>query len=66
MREYIIEDLENLPKKKQELIKEWCFQIQVLGFNSGRHDLNLIKKYFVTNFSQGYEVKVATKQGKTM
>ena len=37
-------DLEYLPKKQQNLIKQWCGQVPVIGFNSGRYDLNLIRK----------------------
>ena len=28
-------------------VKDWCTQVPVLGFNSGKYDLNLIKQYFV-------------------
>ena len=30
-------------------MNEWCKQIPVVGFNSGKYDLILIKKYFTTH-----------------
>ena len=45
-------DLEYLPKKQQELIKQWCGQVPVIGFNSGQYDLNLIRKYFISHLGQ--------------
>ena len=39
---YMPSDLESLPGKQQELIKQWCSQVPVIGFNSGRYDLQLI------------------------
>ena len=39
-------DVELLPKKQRIKIEEWCDQVLVLGFNSGRYDLNLIKEHF--------------------
>ena len=39
----------------------------VLGFNSGKYDLNLIKQYFVEELSAACtKVKVATQGSKTM
>ena len=35
-----------LPKVQREKIEEWCNQVPVVGFNSGRYDLNLIKNHF--------------------
>jgi len=48
-QKYFPTDFEMLPKKQQLAINEWCHQIPVAGFNSGKYDLNLIKKYFVTH-----------------
>ena len=45
-------DLEYLPKKRQEGIKQWCGQVPVISFNSGRYDLNLIRKYFISHLGQ--------------
>ena len=49
---YMPSDLECLPKKQQELIKQWCGQVPVVGFNSGKYDLNLIRKYFISHLGQ--------------
>ena len=38
----------------------------VLITDSGHYDLNLIKKYFVTNITQPRDLKVANKQNKVM
>ena len=29
--------------------KKWVNQVPVIGFNSGKYDLNMVKKYFVKN-----------------
>ena len=62
---YMPEDIECLPKKQQELIKQWCGQVPVIGFNSGRYDLNLIRKYFITHLGEE-NVSSGEKQGQTM
>ena len=49
---YIPNDIEYLPKKQQERIKQWCGQVLVIGFNSGQYDLNLIRKYFISHLGQ--------------
>ena len=46
---YMPEDYEMLLKKQQAIIRDWCNQIPVVGFDSGAYDLNIIKKYFVTH-----------------
>lgn len=48
------------------LSKEQQKQILVLGCNSGKYDLNLIKKCFVTHIAHAGDVKVANKQNKVM
>ena len=40
---YMPPDLEGLPKEQQNLINQWCSQVPVVGFNSGRYDLQLIR-----------------------
>ena len=52
-------------KKQQERIKQWCGQVQVIGFNSGRYDLNLIRKYFKPHLGQD-KVDSGEKQGQIM
>ena len=37
------------PKTNKTL---WCEQVPVVGFNSGRYNLHLIRKYFVTHLGQ--------------
>jgi len=60
-------DIDLLPKKQQQKNRDWCEQGPVLGFNSGRYDLNLIKQYFVDELSDTCtKVKVATQGTKTM
>ena len=49
---YLPSDIEYLPNKQQKLIKQWCGQVPVIGFNSGRYDLNLIRKYFISHLGQ--------------
>lgn len=63
---YMPEDLEYLPGPQQELIREWCDQEPVLGYNAGRYDLRLIRRHFVTKLSEGGHVKVAEKTGSIM
>ena len=62
---YMPEDIEYLPKKQQELIKQWCSQVPVIGFNSGKYDLQLIRKYFITHLKEE-EVDSGEKQGRIM
>ena len=62
---YLPSDLEYLPKKQQERIKQWCEQVPVIGFNSGRYDLNLIRKYFLSHLGQD-KVDSGEKQGQIM
>ena len=65
-QKYFPTDFEMLPKKQQLAINEWCNQIPVVGFNSGKYDLNLIEKYFVTQVGGEKTVTVAKKQEKIM
>ena len=62
---YLPSDIEYLPKKQQGLIKQWCSQVSVIGFNSGRYDLNLIRKYFISHLGQE-KVDSGEKQGQIM
>ena len=62
---YIPNDLEYLPKKQQEHIKQWCGQVPVIGFNSGRYDLILIRKYFISHLGQE-KVDSGEKQSQIM
>ena len=40
------DDINMLIKTQRLKIEEWCDQVPVLGFNSGKYDLNLIRKHF--------------------
>ena len=62
---YLPSDLEYLPKKQQERIKQWCGQVPVIGFNSGRYDLNLIRKYFISHLEEK-QVESGERQGQIM
>ena len=44
-------DFVMLPKKVKENWKEWVNQVPVVGFNSGKYDVNMIKEYFVKRIS---------------
>ena len=60
-RDAIVKDVETkypypsdfvmLPKKVKESWREWVNQVPVVGFNSGKYDMNLIKEYFVKTVS---------------
>ena len=62
---YMPPDLDSISKKQQTLISQWCNQVPVVGFNSGRYDLNLIRKYFISHLGQE-DVVSAEKQGQIM
>ena len=64
--QYLPVDVDMLPKKEQQKIKDWCTQVPVLGFNPEKYDLNLIKQYFVEKLADTCtKVKVATQGSKT-
>ena len=61
------EDVDLLPKAQREKIYEWCNQVPVLGFSSGRYDLNVIKKHFIEQLGEtSNKIKVAKNGNKTM
>ena len=45
-QEFMPEDMHVLTRKQRREMVDWCDQVPVLGFNSGRYDLNLIKNHF--------------------
>ena len=66
-RRFLPEDVHLLSKKHQRAVAEWCDQVPVVGFNSGKYDLNLIKKHFVERLTSGGEhVKVGRKANRTI
>ena len=44
-------DFKILPNEVKKQWKQWVNQVPVIGFNSGKYDLNMVKKYFVNNIS---------------
>ena len=45
-------DFEMLPKSVQEDWNRWLNQVPVIGFNSGKYDINLIKRYFAEEIAK--------------
>ena len=48
---FMPDDVRMLPKAQRIKIEEWCDQVPVLGFNSGRYDLNLTREHFAERLS---------------
>jgi len=66
-KQFIPSDIELLPKSQQQEMRKWCAQVPVLGFNSGKYDLNLIKEHFVEQLADTCrKVKVASRGSQTM
>ena len=64
---FMPEDVKMLPKAQCIKIEEWCHQLPVLGFNSGRYDLNLIREHFAERLSDTTsKVRVARHGNKIM
>ena len=64
---HLPDDLEFSPTKQKNRIQEWCDQVPVLGFNSGKYNLNLIKEHFVNKITNtAKNIKVAKKANQTM
>ena len=40
-------DFQMLPGEVKKQWKQWINQVPVIGFNSGKYDLNMVKEYFV-------------------
>ena len=55
-----------LSNKAHAQMLEWCAQVPVVGFNSGRYDLNLIKEHFVGLLADSGRVNVGKKASATM
>ena len=62
----VVQPNSSASKAIEELIREWCNQIPVLGFSYGHYDLRLIRHYFVTQLSQGADVTVAEEGNSIM
>jgi len=64
---FMPEDVKMLIKSQRLKIEEWCNQVPVLGFNSGRYDLNLIREHFAECLSDTTgKVRVAKNSNKIM
>ena len=44
-----------LPGEVQKQWRQWVNQVPVIGFNSGKYDLNMVKKYFMKEISYNME-----------
>ena len=61
------DDINMLTKTQRFKIEECCNQVPVLGFNSGKYDLNLIRKHFAELVADTTDkVKVAKNGNKIM
>ena len=56
----------HLPKKVIDNWKSWVKQVPVLGFNSGKYDINMVKNYFVNILARISDVNVAKKENTYM
>jgi len=64
---FMSDDVKMLTKAQRLKIEEWCNQVPVLGFNSGRYDLNLIRENFAERLSDiTGKVRVAKDGNKIM
>ena len=64
---FMPDDVKMLTKAQRLKIEEWCNQVPVLGFNSGRYDLNLIRENFAERLSDTTgKVRVAKNGNKIM
>lgn len=55
-----------LPKTTKKKLNEWCDRVPVVGFNSARYDLDLIKEHFVQEATHLGDIVVGAKSNKTM
>jgi len=46
--QFLPTDIKLLPNKQQQKIRDWCAQVPVLGFNSGKYDYK--PRLFFKNF----------------
>ena len=44
-------DFQMLPGEVETQCRQWVNQVPVIGFNSGKYDLNMVKEYFVKKIS---------------
>ena len=48
-------DFQMLPGKARKHWRQWVNQVPVIGFNSGKYDLKMVKEYFVKEISYNQE-----------
>ena len=48
-------DFQMLPGELKEQWRQWVNQVPVIGFNSGKYDVNMVKEYFVREISYNEE-----------
>ena len=48
-----LSDFQMLSGEVRKQWRQWVNQVPVIGFNSGKYDLNVVKKYFVKKMSEG-------------
>ena len=48
-------DFQMLPGEVQKQWRQWVNQVPIIGFNSRKHDLNMVKEYFVKKISYNKE-----------
>ena len=44
-----------VPGEMQKQWRQWVNQVPVIGFNSGKSDINMVKEYFVKEMSDNKE-----------
>ena len=44
-------DFQMLPGELKEQWRQWVNQVPVIGFNSGKYDINMVQEYFVREIS---------------
>ena len=63
----IPDDFNMLSASDQEAWNDWLYKVAVIGFNSGKYDLNMIKLYFVERIAENvWQIKVAKKDNNYM
>ena len=64
----IPDDFNMLSASDQEAWNDWLYKVAVIGFNSGKYDLNMIKLYFVERIAENVngKIKVAKKDNNNM
>ena len=62
------DDFDMLSKGDQKGWNEWVNQVAVMGFNSGKYDINMIKRNFVERIAENVDekIKVAKKDNNYM